>query len=110
MANTAQETVLFALAHSIPHGDKVSHVLLFGLLTLLLNLATRYKTLTLKQHPIYAGSLLVLVLTTLEELSQYMLPNRTLDMADYAANLVGVSLFTLITVLTQNYLCKRPKP
>ncbi|KJZ15233.1 vault protein inter-alpha-trypsin [Marinomonas sp. S3726] len=94
MANTGQDIWLFELTRKVPFGDKLGHFLVFGSLTLMANLATRGKQMRFKLGSIYWGSLSVLIFVTLEELSQYFVATRTLDLLDYLANLLGILCFT----------------
>jgi len=94
MANTGQDIWLFELTRKVPFGDKLGHFLVFGSLTLMANLATRGKLMRFKLGSIYWGSLSVLIFVTLEELSQYFVATRTLDLLDYFANLLGILCFT----------------
>ncbi|KZM42173.1 vault protein inter-alpha-trypsin [Marinomonas sp. SBI22] len=94
MANTGQDIWLFELTRKVPFGDKLGHFLVFGSLTLMANLATRGKLMRFKLGSIYWESLSVLIFVTLEELSQYFVATRTLDLLDYLANLLGILCFT----------------
>lgn len=75
----------------VPYFDKVGHLALVGTLSLLCNLAI---------HP-RAGSpwwrvtvttWALLVLLTLEEISQHYLPHRHCDVADWLADVTGLAL------------------
>lgn len=104
MANTGQDTLFFVWARRVPNGDKLSHIILFGTLALLFNLCSRYRVVELRGVMIYRGSLLVLLFTTCEEFSQFLLPNRTFDLLDYSASVFGVALFTLLTRYSEHRL------
>ncbi len=106
LANTGQGHPLFKLGQSIPNGDKVGHFLLFGLLTFLANLSFQYKSFTLKKIKLYKGSVIVLIFVTLEELSQHFVASRTLDIFDYGADLIGISLATLLSWVCAKYFYK----
>ena len=82
----------WAFIGRIPYGDKVGHLGLTGVLALLCNLAvppgpstrlTRFFTLT---------TLLLLLVLSLEELSQAFIPARTCDFFDWLADLAGLTL------------------
>ncbi len=88
MADRGQSHLLFDLAHATPHGDKIGHLLLFATLTLLANAALGYRRLW---PGILLGSLLVLLFALGEELSQAWFPNRTLDLLDALADLMGIA-------------------
>lgn len=94
MANTGQDMWLFEITRKVPFGDKLGHFFVFGSLTLMANLATRGKLISVKSGSIYWGSLAVIIFVTLEELSQYFFATRTLDLFDYLANLIGILCFT----------------
>lgn len=97
MANTEQDIFIFRIARSLPYGDKMAHIFVFGFLTLLLNLATKNRALTFRRVQIQWGTLFVTVFATVEEASQYFIPSRTLDLFDYACSLVGILLFTWLS-------------
>lgn len=97
LANTGQSSLFFDLVKILPYGDKIGHFCLFGLLTLIANLAFKFKVVNLGKQPIYIGTLLVIIFVTLEELSQHFIPSRTLDIQDLLADSLGISIFTLIS-------------
>ncbi|NQZ90179.1 MAG: VanZ family protein [Colwellia sp.] len=103
LANTAQNSVFFEFVASIPNGDKLGHFCLFGLLTLGANFAFKLKCITLMSSNIYIGSVVVFVLVLVEELSQYFIPNRTLDATDLLADFVGIITFSLITKFIEKH-------
>ncbi|TKB49171.1 VanZ family protein [Ferrimonas aestuarii] len=104
LANTGQPNVLFQLVKMIPYGDKVGHLLLFGTLTLLANLALGFRVLSVNRLPLYWGTALVTVFVAIEELSQHFIPSRTLDMLDFIADIIGILLFTGLSKLLANHL------
>ncbi|MFK7833915.1 MAG: VanZ family protein [Winogradskyella sp.] len=94
-ADTNKQTIFFEIIGSIPNGDKVGHFFLFGMLTLLLNFALKFKSINLWQK-LPLGTVLVSVFVLLEELSQVFFPNRTLDIADLIADGLGILIFTFV--------------
>lgn len=102
LANTGQESVFFDLSKQIPYGDKVVHLTLFGLLTLCANLVSKFSTFSIGQKKIFWGTAAVFIFVTLEELSQHFLPARTLNIYDYAADMLGILLFTWISAILAN--------
>lgn len=103
LANTGQSIGLFKWVIMIPYGDKIGHLGLFGLLTLLVNLSSKCRGFSVRRFNIYWGSFCVLTFVTLEELSQHLLPTRTLDIYDYAADLIGISCATFLSWLLNKY-------
>ena len=102
LANTGQQSIFFELVRFIPFGDKIGHLMLFGLLTLFANLASGFRVFSVATKHVFWGTAAVLVFVTIEELSQYFLPARTLDIYDYSADIVGILLFTWISGLLAN--------
>ncbi|QTN32145.1 VanZ family protein [Akkermansiaceae bacterium] len=86
----------------IPYGDKLGHIGLFGTLGFLCNLAFPNKRPSRLPSFITKTSLVLLVIVSLEELSQAFIPYRNLDLKDWIADLIGLSLGQLAaTTLSQ---------
>jgi len=98
LANTGQKSLLFDLVAAIPYGDKLGHFCLFGLLTLFINLAFKFKTIKLVGHEIYLAVLIVSTFVVLEEFSQYFVATRTLDVFDLIADFLGIAVFSAISL------------
>ncbi|USD36176.1 VanZ family protein [Ferrimonas sp. SCSIO 43195] len=109
LANSGGDSVFFDLVRQLPYGDKLGHFCLFGLLTLAANLGTGLKTLPVGRWRWYLGTTLVSLFVLLEELSQLLLPRRTFDVTDLAADLVGIVLFTWVSkkLAATRWLCRR---
>lgn len=90
LADTGRPSVFFDLVRAIPAGDKLGHAMLFGTLTLGLNLGLALHTWSLAGWKIYRGAVIVVVLVVAEELSQAWFPNRTLDAVDLLADAAGI--------------------
>ncbi|ROS01704.1 hypothetical protein EDC56_2149 [Sinobacterium caligoides] len=99
LTNTGQQSLFFDGVRLIPYGDKVGHFFLFGLLALAVNLASKLKVFSIGKLKIFWGSAIVFVFLTIEELSQYFIPTRTLDLYDFIADIAGVSLFSGLSVI-----------
>ena len=97
-------------ARIIPSVDKFAHVFMYGILALLVNVANgfaHFKSRTWKiDLPILQlGSLAVLLFSLTEEWSQQFFESRTCDPGDAVCNLVGVALFTWVSLrITQRDL------
>lgn len=76
--------------YKFPGGDKVGHFVLMGSLAFLVNLAFAKRTLCLAGQRVLAGSALVALVVSLEELSQFAFPRRTPDLLDWAASMLGI--------------------
>lgn len=97
LANTGGDIIFLDLVHALPYGDKVGHVFLFGFLTFTANLAFRLRTGSLFGQPIYFGTAIVSLFVLIEEFSQAFLPSRTFDWLDLMADMVGITLFTVLS-------------
>ncbi|MCH6255732.1 VanZ family protein [Puniceicoccaceae bacterium K14] len=95
-ADTAQSNVFLKLSNSIPHGDKLGHVLLYGTLALSLNLALSFRKIQILKLSLHLGSVIVFTFALAEEVSQGYFQTRNQDFNDILANMIGICLFTLI--------------
>ncbi len=89
--------------YDFPFGDKLGHFILFGLLSLLVNLSL------MQEHPAWdqrrvaaAASLAIIILIGLEELSQNWFATRSADPWDWLAGCAGVTLFAWLAVRIKN--------
>lgn len=106
LANTGQSSIFFELVASIPYGDKVGHVVLFGSLALFVNASCRFRSFHLRNIPVYWGTAVVWLFVSAEEASQYFVDTRTLDGLDYMADMIGIGLATLLSAQLQRYVEK----
>ena len=85
--------------YEVPWGDKAGHFILYGILTLLLDLAL-FRALpdqSPKQLVVKCGLILALLIG-LEEFSQQYFANRTFDLIDLTFSYLGVLLFSWVAV------------
>ncbi len=94
-ANIGRDNALFKLVRATPYGDKIGHILLAGILTLIANYFLKNRVWRVARVPLPVGSLIVVAILALEEASQYYLPTRSLDIIDALANLAGIALFSI---------------
>jgi VanZ family protein len=95
LADTADHNFAFRLIGYVPYGDKISHVVLYGLMALFLNYGFNFKSKKIFGFNMQIGAIIVLTFAGLEEISQYWLPSRTCDIFDFVGDTVGVVLFSL---------------
>lgn len=96
-ADTAHYNFAFKMVGKIPFGDKIGHIVLYGIMAFLLNYGFGGK----KWLKLSVGSLIVFMFAFLEELSQAYFPSRSFDLADVLADIIGIVLFT---ILFQRYM------
>lgn len=77
----------------VPFGDKIGHLLLTGLLSLLVNLSLSCRKTRLASRDFLLGSLLVGGVVTLEELTQIFFPTRNVSFYDLLSSYLGIWLF-----------------
>ncbi|RTR38326.1 trypsin [Shewanella canadensis] len=100
LANTGGSSVFFNLIRVLPYGDKLGHFCLFGILTLLINLASHCKSFPVGRFRIYYGTAVVTIFVLTEEISQKFIPNRTFDLMDLTADALGILSFTYFSFLS----------
>ncbi len=87
----------------IPYGDKLGHFLLMGGFSFLLNLVLNAKTFGFGKFRYLLGSLIVLVVVTLEEISQIFIAGRTFDWGDLVFDYLGIFVFGELA----RFICRR---
>lgn len=90
---------MLGFVNLIPLGDKIGHFVLYGILTLLLDL-TLFRSLPSRRPKLVALSagLILALLIGLEEYSQQFFANRTFSMVDLAASYLGVIFFSWLAL------------
>jgi VanZ family protein len=86
----------------VPFGDKIGHFLLMGVFSLVVNLILNARTIRIWKLNCLLGSLIVLAIVTLEEISQIFIGGRTFDLGDLAANAAGIIIFGEIARINYN--------
>ncbi len=84
---------------NIPYGDKLGHFFLMGGFSFLLNLVLNARTFKLWRFNYLLGSLIVLIVVTIEEISQMFVAGRTFDWSDLVFDYLGIFIFGEIVKL-----------
>jgi len=82
---------------SVPHLDKVLHFALMGLLAWVTNIALNHHRLHLGSLRLLTGSIVISVIVAAEEYTQAWFPARTCDWRDLVADLLGITLASLLS-------------
>ncbi|MBS1794357.1 MAG: VanZ family protein [Acidobacteria bacterium] len=91
---------------NIPYGDKLGHFCLMGGFAFFANLVLDARTFRLwKIDNLLLGSAIVVVLVTLEEISQIFVSGRTFDPGDLFFDYLGIFLFGELA----RWLCRKKK-
>lgn len=93
VANTKSTRYLLKFIGDIPYGDKIGHFVLMGGFSLLLNLTLNGKSVGFGKIRYLLGTLIVLVVVTVEEFSQIFVRGRSFDWGDLIVDYVGIFLF-----------------
>jgi len=95
-ARDSKATWFFATVGKIPSFDKVGHFFIMGLISLcaVAGLAHRLPFSPWRSSWIVMGC--VLVLSTIDEISQAFIPSRTFSLADLFASLLGIICLGLV--------------
>lgn len=84
---------LLGFIKNIPYGDKIGHLVLMGVFSFLVNLMLGARSFQIWKIRYLLGSLIVLIIVTLEEVSQIFIRGRSFDLTDLAADYLGIFLF-----------------
>lgn len=92
--DTEPDGLVMQISSLFPYADKLGHMLVWGCLGALANAALRFRRCTLLGITTYLGSVLVFGLAFGEEMSQYFFPHRHVELADLAADALGIILLS----------------
>lgn len=98
LAGTGNLGGILGAIHRVPLGDKIAHFVLVGLLAYAVNISVPGKMFRVGRVPISQGTLWVLAVVTLEEISQYWLPSRNFDLGDLLADVLGIGFFSWLAL------------
>jgi VanZ family protein len=90
---------VFVAVHRVPLGDKIAHFLLVGCLALLLNTVLGAATIRLGRLTLLKGNLILLLITTVEEMSNLLQPHRSFSLADMLFNWLGIFAFGWASII-----------
>ena len=92
-----------------PHSDLVAHALLVGLLALFADGALGFRSLFPGRLALVRlGSTIVLVVAAVEEMAQGLSPMRSSDITDFAADVVGIVVFSTAGWILHRFVFARP--
>ncbi|WP_394131508.1 VanZ family protein [Shewanella maritima] len=95
-ANKGEELWIFSLVASIPYGDKLGHFAIFGSLSCIVTIASRFYRLTLFGKQVFLGAIVVSLFVIVEEVSQAFIATRTFDLADLLFDAIGIGLSAFV--------------
>jgi len=90
---------IVGFVNKIPYGDKAGHFILYGILTLLIDLALiRSVPAPSRRLLVLRVALILALLIGLEEFSQRYFPNRSFDLVDLTFSYLGVIFFSWVAL------------
>ena len=89
IANLGLGSTYFPFIYSIPGLDKIGHLFLMGVLSFLVNFLLKAKKVQILSFSFLLGSLVVILVVALEELSQLFLIYRAFSWLDLVFDLGG---------------------
>lgn len=92
VADVGGTGAMFGALHAVPHGDKLGHFVLIGVLALLVDLGWR-RDLRVGPVRVAWAAVVIAALALAEELTQIGLPTRTFDLGDLSADWLGIAAF-----------------
>ncbi len=99
LANQGMVYQVFPFVQELPGKDKTGHFFLMGTLAFLTNLSMRGRCLRVSVIRIHVGSLLIMVLVTMEEFSQLFFKARGFDPWDLLSDFLGIFILGWMGVL-----------
>ena len=107
IVDTGRGTAVLDMVHRIPLGDKMGHFFFMGTLSFLVNLSFKLRTFSVWGREVLLGTTLVLIVVTLEELSQGFVATRNLSFQDWVADFLGIVLAGRLAQVLYPRLFKR---
>lgn len=93
LANQKGTAYLLEFVSFIPFGDKIGHFLLAGIFSFLFNMVLGGKEINLGLIKYLFGSVIVLTIVTVEEVSQIYISGRAFDWRDLFFDYSGIYIF-----------------
>ena len=107
LADNKGTQYLLKFSGGIPYFDKIAHFFLMGGFSFLVNLVLRVREFSVWKFRYLLGSLIVLIIVTIEEFSQIFISGRAFDLGDLVADYLGIFIFgELARIIYRKYLLK----
>jgi len=90
---------ILRVVNQIPYGDKAGHFILYGILTMLLDLTLfRARPASSPNLLVFRIALILALIIGLEEYSQQFFAKRTFDLVDLTFSYLGVIFFSWVAL------------
>ncbi len=94
MADLGRFPDIFLFYQRVPGADTMGHFVLMGLLALIVNETLGWRTWDWGRVRFWTGTSLVVLIVTVEEVSQHWLPRRSFSLTDLSADYLGIWFFS----------------
>ena len=98
---------LISALYSFPGGDKVGHFLLMGTMSFLVNFSLTAPPTSLQVRKVVKASIVIVLLVTLEEISQLWFRTRTFSFADLSFSYLGICFGLTLAMFACRAMQKR---
>jgi VanZ family protein len=90
LADTSSMPAFLFAIYNMPNGDKIGHVILMGLLGFALNMILFARKVRYFSFHLLLGTVVAVVLVTIEEISQVFFPSRRFSLVDLGSSYLGI--------------------
>lgn len=110
IANLGYGASFWSFIHNTRYADKLGHIVLFGILGLLCNLA--FPNFRIRNLPrcITAVTFVLLIFISLEEISQAFIASRHCDFFDWLADVVALAIGQIAAIAVSRFLPIKATP
>lgn len=110
IANLGYGESCWPFIYHVRYADKIGHIMLFSTLGFLCNLAFQDFRIRFLPRFVTATSFVLLVLISLEEISQAFIPSRHCDLLDWLADLAGLAIGQIAANTLSRFILKKRTP
>jgi VanZ family protein len=101
---------LVSTLYSFPGGDKLGHFLLMGTMSFLINFSLSAPSSSLQLRKVVKATIVIVLLVTLEEISQLWFRTRTFSFGDLSSSYLGVCCGLTFALFARGSLQRRLAP
>ena len=87
----------FPFVKDVPGRHHTAHILVFGGLSAIVNVMTKFRVINIKGINVLLGAVLVFLFVVIEEISQIWIDTRVFDLLDILSSFVGITIFSYLS-------------
>ena len=92
----------FPFVKDVPGRHHTAHILVYGGLSAIINVITKFRVININGINILLGAVLVFLFVVIEEVSQIWIDTRVFDLMDIVSSLIGITIFSYISYRLHN--------